>query len=74
MSNRRMTNPAAFLLRVALGLMVLCSIGCMVGPNYSRPSMTMSAAYHELPANPADPPMIPAPARSGGGDGSTTRN
>ncbi len=60
MSKGSVTNPAVSLLPLALAATVLSVSGCMVGPNYSRPSMTMSAAYHELPA--AAAATMPAPA------------
>lgn len=56
----RWAQAGVFLLPLALASMLLCVSGCMVGPNYSRPSMTMSEAYHELPATPEA--TMPAPA------------
>jgi hypothetical protein len=44
----RTPHPERFVCRLVLAAIPLVFSGCMVGPNYSRPPMTMPAAYREL--------------------------
>jgi len=62
-TKRTRLQAARCAIRMALGVILFDTVGCMVGPNYKSPVMTMPATYSESTSAPTtEPTTFPATA------------